>query len=467
MIQLLAFIYVLIACSYLYYARGRWLLNPAVLWVFSQLIFFLGIFSLVDESISADIVNLVIMLIGLCLFVFGALLVDSLSSKSRVRIGAYLSGPLYIESKTGFNILIWTMILFSVLISFLYYRSVGYNIFIDSIRDYIYFGETIDQSNVATLRLDTYAGVIYFAPGYVNQFKNTLLPLLTGYVAARYLLIGPRWKLYTIIFGFLLPLNIIFLLGTGQRGALIVVALTLFTFFSCAFPRRLVKRTLFVLSLIVVLLFSMATLFLGRGGVQDLSTSGNLFTLVELIGNRFFRDNQLGGVIGFRFIYSQPIQNGQEWLDAFRQLLPGSANTLALANILHAELYNSLRGTVPPSIWGSIWYDFGLLGIIVVPFLMGLSYQWIYMRLVQGKKTLIRLAIFSTIIVLLGTWAVSDPTTMINRGIVTVAILNILVKIVSAMTMGKRGQQGLVHLQGNGVDASHLARPRSSLAKIQ
>ena len=42
------------------------------------------------------------------------------------------------------------------------------------------------DADITTLRLNSYSGSQYFAPGYVNQFKNVLLPALVVIVITYY-----------------------------------------------------------------------------------------------------------------------------------------------------------------------------------------------------------------------------------------------------------------------------------------
>src|SRR5699024_2267912 len=77
--------------------------------------------------------------------------------------------------------------------------------------------------DAASLRLQSYSGSSYYFPGYVNQFKNSLLPALV--VIVIHYLFARRVNFRIILSSTLVLLSLIFLLGTGQRGAFVTFVL--------------------------------------------------------------------------------------------------------------------------------------------------------------------------------------------------------------------------------------------------
>ncbi len=424
MIEIITLCYVIIAGTYLLVlTRGRWLLNPAPLWVLAQLVFLSGTIPLIDASIRADVVYLFAMLGGLCFFILGALIVDLGSPHSRAEAKRWLSAPLCrIESGTRFNFLLWVIIALSVAISSAYYRAVGYNLFLEGIVSHLRGDGGL--TNVSMLRLYAYSTGPYFAPGYVNQFKNVLLPVLVGYLCARYVLSWQRRRIDLIAIGTLVPLSLLFLLGTGQRAAFVYAALIILVFFMAVLPPKTARRARVVIMVSSVAIFSMSTLILGRGGLTQIQSTSDIGSLIAQLARRIFLDNQLSGVYGFRYVYVRPVQFGAEWVGSFKDLLPGQGG-VRIANEVFAAMYGSLLGTAPLSIWGSLWYNFGVLGVTVFPWLLGMLYQGTYLKLVRGPKTLFRLLMYSATYVLLGMWIASGPDGLVEDGVVTIVILRI------------------------------------------
>lgn len=460
--ELIIVLYVSVASFYiLYLTRGRWFLNPAPLFVVFQTIFFIGTIPLLDMTISADVLHLYVMFVCLCLFILGTLIVDFWTPRSRQKVGIWLSSPfITIESGVLFNLVIWTIVLAAVLISGLYYQAIGYNIFVDQILAFVQGQGRI--GDIATLRLATYSGDRYLAPGYVNQFKNILLPILVGYLFARSVLLRRRkdWLASLV----LTPVAVVFLLGTGQRGPFVIASLMLIVFFNVVFPAYLVRRLNVVFAAGLFALFALSTVVLGRT-VESLSSLSDLSTLFGEIVHRIFSSNQASSVVGFRYVYYDlPIQYGAEWLRELSGILPIKGGGSTLANEIYAILYGTDRGTGPISIWGSIWHNFGGAGIAVVPVVLGVLYQSLYVRLMRGPKTLFRIAIYACLSVLLGFWTIGGPGHLANTGFVTILLLYAVVQVTRHWARRVLGGDGETRRTGTTSGVERRNGPYSGVA---
>jgi len=113
---------------------------------------------------------------------------------------------------------------------------------------------------------------------------------------------------------------------------------------------------------------------------------------------------------------------GSDWIKSVSGLLPGNAGS-DIANQIHGYLYGATRGTAPLSIWGSIYYNFGFIGIILAPFLIGFLYMKTYEKFLEGDFGLGRLCIYSGLFFYLSVWISGDPVQLINNGLLTVIFL--------------------------------------------
>lgn len=427
MISVIALLYYFIALSYLFiFSRGRMFLNPAALWIWGQIIFFTGTLFLINHERSSDIINILITFVGLLFFIFGASILRVMVPITKKESQNWYRRKVEINDTNISSIIIWALVLISMIIGILYYRAVGYNVFIESFQSYFVKGQGL-ISNVATLRLDAYSTGRYLAPGYVNQFKNIIFPLLVAYLIIDRAL-TQRDKLGTIVLTVILfPVTIILLLGTGQRGAFFIIFLIISSFIYISLPHTIAKKWLLLFGATFIVLFSLATFFLGRSEYGSFTNVSTFFQLIQEIFKRFFVDNQMANIIGFRYVYLSPIQYGQEWMKGLLQLLPGRLDQPMLANIVFSILSGGLRGTAPVSIWSETWYNWGPIGVPVIGFILGWSYQYIYHRLIRGPKEFFRLLIYSAVYIILGLWAVSGPTYLINNGLVTVLFLYFLI----------------------------------------
>lgn len=430
MIEISVVVYIFVILIYFFILnRGYHLLNPASLFVFTQTIMFLGSLRFLDLHLEEDRVHLVVMVQGIIVFIAGIMLRRQLSATNKSK-RYWRSSPLEcVENSQSFNLLLSCIIVFSVLISILFYIAVGYNIFLQGVQSLL-AGSTSSTESVTNLRLNTYAGERYFAPGYVNQFKNFLLPLLIGYLFARY--IYTRQKQDLVMALVLAPLSLMFLLGTGQRSGLFLVMLMVVLFFN-SLPtlriQKVVRKVNVSLLIVGTLFFLISTVILGRS-VVSINSWGDWLIVLSEGGQRIFQVNQEVGVEGFRFVFDRPTQSGGEWLQRVIRLLPGAGGGSTLDNELHAHMYGSPRGTAPVSLWGSIWYNFGAIGVVTVPLLMGYFYQSVYLRLLSKPKTLFRLLIYSGICVPLGLWVSAGPDFLADVGILAIITMRLMVSFI-------------------------------------
>jgi hypothetical protein len=423
---LIIIFYMIISCMFIYYTRKQWLLNPASLFVLTQLIFFIGLIQFTDMNIESDTVHLVINIVGMTQFIVAATLCNKIFQPSVKTVKVWLSLPYKrIESNFQFNTLISVIILTAILISFIYYYRVGYNLFIDQALSVVKGEDPLSMySDIAGKRLDAYSGETYFAPGYTNQFKNVLLPLLVCYLYSRYFLLKKRRDLLSALI--LSPLSLIFLLGTGQRGAFAIMTLVMFIFFNASLTSNKKKYFNIILCLCFIAVFSFSSYLIGRS-LSHSDSGVDFFKMLMALPERILLGNQEAAVVGFHYVYPLPTQYGMDWVNDLMNLLPfKTKSNMNIASEAYYILFGSDRGTAPISIWGSIWYNWGPIGNLVIPFIMGLIYQGLYIKFIKGPKTLFRTLIYSSITVYLGTWIAGGPDSLVNIGLVTIIILRII-----------------------------------------
>ena len=161
----------LAAAHVLLITRKHGLLNPDGLFVQFQLLMCLGTFWLVDPTSEVEFRYASIMLIAFASYVVASIVIgitlNEANSKRRERATITLSAPTP-------GPVSWLAV--SILVSVLYFYFVGYNTFLVGLVSF--FSDESEPADLATLRLESYAGSRYLFPGYVNQFKNILLPCL-------------------------------------------------------------------------------------------------------------------------------------------------------------------------------------------------------------------------------------------------------------------------------------------------
>jgi oligosaccharide repeat unit polymerase len=375
------------------FAILQWVMASGTLWI-------------LDASVTADNRYAYVISVPPMIYVLTSMLVYLASASRRAR-GVTVIQPrtLIVKPTQG---LIW-LLTFSGAITVLYFVSVGHNVLLQGLRG---TGE-----NYTDLRLESYSGSRYLYPGYVNQFKNTIFPLLAVSIGA-YLIAARRAG--RVIYGVAASVGILLaVLGTGQRGAFVQFLLTILTFLYLLDRARFRRRASIALTLgIPPLMFS--TFLLGRSDLNGTSANSTIRVARVLSGElvkRVFYDNQASGQYAFRYIEFRPIAIGQEWLQGILGILPTNSGS-SLAREVFAYLYGSDRGTAPISMWGSVYYNFGVAGVFLGAVFLGIAFQTCTARILQRpERNMVELLGIASTFVILGNWVVGGPEYLLNAGL--------------------------------------------------
>lgn len=308
------------------------------------------------------------------------------------------------------------ILIVSIAVTTGYFYLLGYNLFF-----LLLTGAVGDYSG---LRLAAYSGDRYLAPGYVNQFKNTLYPL-----AATAIIIWLRrrrargaWAFTIVSIAF----GIFALLGTGQR------AYILFAIFATLYGLHLLALgggRQVPLGRVLVLLSSAFALFAMLTVAYEGKTGAGAGEVLGDISDRFLRIQQEGGVFGFRYVYSHPTPWFSEWAKGLSGVLPGHEGGSSIAHDLHGEMYGSTLGTVPLTAVGSAYENGGLLAIALLFGALGLLFSYLYHRFLAGPRTVLRSLAYGHLFFYLATYVVGPPESLIDAGVVTVIIFLLLCKV--------------------------------------
>lgn len=267
-------------------------------------------------------------------------------------------------------------------------------------------------------RLETYAGAGYLYPGYVNQFKNAILPILTLAFIHRLWVEKLTGRLpLTLV---MTAIMVICVAGTGQRQAIMLV---LAIGVIAAWRGRVLRAsTLVWVAAGGFAVFSLLTLLLNRQE-DDLAAasgiSGKAGVFANSLARRVFLEQADSGISAFHYTYPRPIQWGSEWATDILGVLPGMRGS-DLANQVFAMLWGTPRGTAPASLWGGLHYNFGIaLGVFVV-LVLAMIFRALTMKLVYAPRsendTFLRDLAFAGMTIAAGTWVSGSPLTILNQG---------------------------------------------------
>jgi hypothetical protein len=425
-ILLLAALGVFLAVSVCCALRSEFWINPVSLFICGNAIMIAGIVPLSDLGHAVDLLHLGVSIGGLMAFGAGAAAWRMLSrpSKGMGQLQSAATPPAGVRTR----VVLWLSLCASI--TAYYYYLVGYNLFVLSIISLLTTGYAMDD--VATLRLQAYAGQEYFAAGYFNQIKNSLFPavFLYAFVLAVKLRSRALW-LSVIIFA---PALLLAIAGTGQRTFVVVVFMLFLLGISRTISDRLLNWYSAAWAGILGALLVLSTVALGRE-VSGVAESNWLGATLGGIAARVTGSNQAAAVVGFRYIAELPCAWGAEWAEAFLGILPGFRGS-ALSSDIFAVIYGGNRGTSPPSVWGSLWHNFRWLGFGVAV-TIGALYQATSSWIGTQRYTLAGRICGAFITLILGSWIADSPVTILNLGLPG-AVVFFLVFVRSA---GKRSVQ--------------------------
>ena len=321
-----------------------------------------------------------------------------------------------ITNKQNVKILILTTI--SIIICFIFFRNVGFNAFSSLLSGGL-------DTDVSELRRS-----ITYTPGsgIVYQFRVFILPILM------FILLSSTKRKNRITGIILAPITMLYLLGSGQRGGLASVMLmyiVVFLYRNKEMKSRSIeaktykgfkktKRLIIVFLLIAALSFVALTI-----GNQRVDAAGSLSNAIT---NRIFVDNQGCALFGFENLVCRETRSyGYDWLMMTLELIPGvNTGYISTANRIFAMKYGSLRGTSPLCIWGSTYYNFGIIGVVLLSIMIGYFYSYIGRKTNQKVFSTVELVLYSELVIILGSWIAEGPYYLVNNGGVAVLLLYLI-----------------------------------------
>ncbi|PID05895.1 MULTISPECIES: O-antigen polymerase [unclassified Sporosarcina] len=415
--NLIIVVYYIISILFILVHYTRYHITPALIFVSMQIVMFTGIIMSQALYPLYYVEKLSVMyLLSLVFFVSGIMVVGLIRSNKRIENSVVMEIPsIKYESYSSYQLkVIITLVSISTIVCSIFFFNAGINIFIESIKTFISGGNqvfTSQRKDFTEVR-----GV-----GYVYQFRTIILPLLNIF-----LLVGQKNKNVKVLGVVIIPFTVSFLLGTGQRNAFVFFLLFIFIYLILQkkhFKTGISKLKLTLLFIVSTIILSILTITNGRIS----SSSGNELTLSLLsILDRIFGVNSRAGLNGMMYIDSQQTVWGYDWLIMLVNILPFKVEYTSVASIVYNSLYGTYRGTEPPDIWSSAFYNWSWFGVIVFPFILGIIYHSIYFWFRNKTKTPLIIFIYAGLCTYLGLWISDGPIFLFNNGVITILIMYFL-----------------------------------------
>lgn len=413
MIIVVKVLYILIAIYFLLTHYKKYSITPSLIFIAMQLVMFLGIITAPDALEKYGEHLILIYFSSLIFFIFG---IHSVKSQIAInnKNSSLLSKHINNDNLSNYQKqMIYFLIIVSILFCFYFYMSAGVNLFIESLIDFI--NGRINVYRNERLSFFSISGV-----GYIYQFRTIILPVLNIF-----LVIGQRRK-YTRIGLTILPLTLIFILGTGQRNAFVFFLLFIFFYIKLLGNNlniQINKKYLVIFYSLSLLFLIILTISNGRVNSENNSQVNGA---IQSLADRTFGVNSKTALFAFKYIETQPTVWGYDWLMMLADILPGKSGYLSVDRIVNYLAYGTYDGTGPPCIWGSAWYNWSIFGATLFPFILGILYQNVYIAFSRIVNSKLSILIYAALCTYMGIWFCGSPMVLFNNGVITLLIMNLL-----------------------------------------
>lgn len=376
-----------------------------------------------DYEVNFDAKWVAYVLLGFASFIIGGSVASTLEHYSaKSETAAMRKRPLVddLANPAGVFFLV-VSIAAAVLAGTLFAESVGYSTLGAGLSQFLAAG-AVDSSAISELRRGA-TQETYAAAGYALQFVAALLPALIIAIYVRGVGRGRiAWKGCAVL---LVPVNVYFLSILGGRqylfGAALTVALLLIAKTS-PLPATIGKRGLssLVLMAMALALFGVTTVLQGR---SEASGPGALAVQsVSSIFNRIGGDATTYQFTAIRILQEEAPVQGQHWLGQLSIVLPGRAEGVSFDERLHGLVFaGNTGGNQPLDVWGATYYNWGVVGMVLVPFVFGYLLQLFTIRkIVRGHRRVLGTVVLSAAGYNLA--LASDPYSLILQGGLTLLL---------------------------------------------
>lgn len=238
-----------------------------------------------------------------------------------------------------------------------------------------------DANNLLQARKAITSGIEgYFAPGFVKQFRDILVPILLSAVmlmATRTSLSGGQMMIALGTAG----IAFIAMLLTGVRSNLFLFFIALFVARTqahrayalvsrVATPKRKKRsRGSVIFVIIALVVYGTLTVLLGR--INEQGHNGYIaFNVIGDLFDRVIMTVPRENIRSYAFWYDIGPTFGGYWYSDLFGILPGVGPT-GLSNLLHKYNGGSIEGNSSLGLAVDVWLNWGWVGLIIVPMLYG------------------------------------------------------------------------------------------------
>ena len=394
--------------------------SPTALFLLVQLPYWVGTWAVVDPQNENQSLWFAVLGTGMLAVSIGAVLANRVHHYDcRRELAPLVRRPVIDDLSTmSIRYPVYITLVLSCVVGFVYVEMIGYNVFFQSLRQFLTLG-LLDPVSYSTDRV-TISTTRYVASGYVSQFTAILLP---AFAAIMYFRVKMRRSRMEIgLLAIVCVADVWFMTAAGVRGWVVFAGGGFLLLISPWGPlplwwRR--TRTLFaVLTITIFLFYTVAAVLMGRAdrdspGFIGVITGGSNELYERTIGSEAELHMQL-----MEYYLDEPPQWGKEWLEELYSALPVSNKGMSAGNYMYAFLHRGdSGGSMGLTAFGSLVYNWGVWLTLLFLLGVGFGYQSFWISMLRGPRFLSRIVILFFAGVRLA--LVRDPYSFLLQGAFT------------------------------------------------
>jgi hypothetical protein len=399
-----------------------------------QLPFLIGTIQAFDPLRREDVIWLFTVIGGTLCFFVGAYLANTRKAfDPRVEIAEFCARPIDFDLQyLPYSVLVLGMGALCIVVGTIFILSIQTNVFVWAVTNFMSSGGDISQDQYGAMRTAITTGREgYVAPGYTLQFVAVIMPTILYLL---YFRVRQTKRPFEIILGVTLLLgDLYFITAFGTRGQIIFLALVFIALVSKFGPVpeawKSARKMTYIVFALLIMFYGVSTILMGR--VDTNPATGNL---LEAAGGTIydFYDRTTGAYASemlslVRYLMTQPIGWGAEWLQALSSMIPGGTKGYGFANEMSLFLYGAIEGNVGLNVYASMFYNLGLAGSLIGFALLGFVLQTFTINYVRGERKITRVVILFALGFRLAMFR--DPYSLFLEGFVTLFIYYLLVLV--------------------------------------
>jgi hypothetical protein len=423
-------------------AGAQRFLSAPNMFLILQIPFFFGSLAVADLNDPPDQAYIGSTLLGLAMFTAGAIIANTVHRyRPKKEICKFQRTPIiYDLYHPWISISVIVLGVICLVVGTIWSLEIGYNVFVNSLSEFLNVG-AVDRMRYSELRTSI-SQEQYVASGYAVQFTAVMMPVIITLLYFRFrrkpgLMLGGGIAL-------LLLSDLYFLTVQGARGWVLYAA-TFFTCLICVYGPMpamwtSIRRTFRILLLSTVVFYGAATAFMGRVGGLEQAPVGSLSSRVASdFFERTVGANTRGHLEIMRILADRPIAAGAQWWDDLKSVRPGVKATSSGAEMY--QLINSSRGSLGLMVWGSLLYNWGVLGAAVWSIGLGYLMQFWTIQYTRGTRHLSRVIILFASLFRLALFR--DPYSLLLDGFFTVTVMYFFISLINKLWQERHFQRPL------------------------